>query len=87
MALAMMLAAPRSLQVAGDLKHALAGSNDVVCDKDGLAFHALAQILVGHDGVAAIHHAGCNRAALVGNMPRLQPSTLEKYMLRFMAPS
>ena len=45
-------------QVAGNFQHALAGSDDVVRDEDSLALHGIAQILVGHDGVAAVHDAG-----------------------------
>ena len=46
------------LQLTGNFQHALAGSDDVVSDEDGLAFHAFTQVLVGNDGVAAIDHTG-----------------------------
>ena len=44
------------LQLIADVEHRLAGSDDVVSDKDILALNALAQILMRHDGVAAVDH-------------------------------
>lgn len=45
-------------QLTGHFQHALAGGNDVVGDEHGLALHALAQILMGDDGIPAIDHPG-----------------------------
>ena len=42
------------LQLATNFQHTFAGGNDIVSDEDGLAFHALTQVLMGNDGVTAI---------------------------------
>ena len=52
------LAGAAHLQAVGDVQHALAGGDDVVGDEDILALHALAQIFMGDDGVAAVDDAG-----------------------------
>ena len=72
-------------QVGGNFQHALAGSDDVVSDEDGLALNGIAQILVSDDGVAAIDHAGVI-AALVEHT-QVAAQHAEKYMLRLIAPS
>ena len=46
------------LQVVGNVQHGLAGGDDVVGDEHVLAGHVAAQVLVGHNGVAAVHHTG-----------------------------
>src|SRR5699024_1132064 len=53
------------LQVVGNVQHGLAGGDDVVGDEHVLAGHVAAQVLVGHNGVAAVHHTGVVPALVV----------------------
>ena len=46
------------LQIVGDIQHGLAGGDDVVRDEHILASHIGTQILMSHNGIAAVHHTG-----------------------------
>ena len=46
------------MHIPGDIQHALPRGDDIVGHQHAFPFHALAQVLVGHDGVAAVDHAG-----------------------------
>ena len=46
------------LHVFGDIQHAVPGGDHVVRHKDGFAGYVFTQVLVGHDGIAAVDDAG-----------------------------
>ena len=48
----------QALQLGANFQHRLAGGNHIVYDNNVLALYGVAQVLVLHNGVATIDHAG-----------------------------